>query len=95
MDILSRRQSTCQAIAGHRDAEMSPVAGTTVICVPEERKQEKKAEASVYRALYALLRGLEILLKKVAVRSIDQESEIIGFVFRFWSGGWNRRMRDR
>lgn len=63
------------------------MAEATVICVPEERRQEKKAEASVHRTLYALLRGLEILLKKVAVRSIDQESEIIGFVFRFWSGG--------
>lgn len=44
------------------------------------------AEARVYRALYALLWGLDILLKKAALRSRDQGSEIIEFVFRFWSG---------
>lgn len=49
-------------------------------------KTGEKAEARVYRALYALLWGLDILLKKAALRSSDQGSEIIGFVFRFWSG---------
>lgn len=66
---------------------MSAGAGAAAIILLQiawsEMRREGKAGARLYRALYALLRELDVLLKKVPIWSINQGNEIIGLFLEF------------
>lgn len=71
MDMLGRGYGVYQATAGQGNVEAPAVAGAAVIRVLQvagsEMRLGGKAGDRFYGALYTVLRGLDILLEKVAI----------------------------